>query len=372
LHTPPLILVVDDTPENLEIMTMRLRRHDYEIITAVDGDDALTKTRAYEPDLMLLDVMMPKLDGIAVTRHLKADASLPFIPIILLTAKADTKDIIAGLDAGADDYLTKPVDHGALVARVRSMLRIKELHDEVQRKTEELASLNKTLEARVTAQVAEIERVSRLKRFLAPQLVDMIVSARDEDLLQSHRRDIAVLFCDLRGFTSFAETAEPEEVMTLLRQYHDSLGPLVHRFEGTLDHFAGDGLMVFFNDPIPCHDAAQRAVRLALEMHRAVACLSDDWRRRGHQIGFGVGIAQGFASLGQIGFEGCVVYSAIGTVANIAARLCAEAESGQTLVTTRVAAAVAEFAETESKGSVQLKGLSRSTEVCNVMRLKQT
>ena len=372
MHTPPRILVVDDTPENLEIMTMRLQRHGYDIVTAVDGEDALDKVRAMQPDLVLLDIMMPKLDGIALTKRLKADTSLPFIPIVLLTAKADANDVVAGLDAGGDDYLTKPVDHGPLVARVRSMLRIKELHDEVQKKTQELAALNCTLEARVATQVEEIERVSRLKRFLAPQLAEMIVSSRDEGILQSHRRDIAVLFCDLRGFTAFAETAEPEEVMGLLREYHDILGPLVHRYEGTLDHFQGDGLMVFFNDPLPCPDPAQRAVQLALSMHEVVASFAEDWRRRGRQIGFGAGIAQGFATLGQVGFEGCVVYSAIGTVTNVAARLSAEAKSGQTLVTARVAAAVTNMVEAESLGSMMLKGLSRPTDVCNIVRLKKT
>ena len=290
----------------------------------------------------------------------------------MLTAKADSKDVITGLDAGADDYLTKPVEHGALLARVRSMLRIKELHDEVQKKTEELAEWNSTLEARVAAQVAEIERVSRFKRFLAPQLAEMIVSSQGDSMLQSHRRDIAVLFCDLRGFTAFAEVAEPEEVMGLLREYHDALGPLVHRFEGTLDHFAGDGLMVFFNDPVSCPDPAQRAVRLALKMHETVASLAEGWRKRGHQLGFGVGIAQGYATLGQIGFEGCVVYSAIGTVTNIAARLCAEAKSGQTLVTARVAAAMEDLAEAQSMGNVLLKGLSRPIDVCNITSLRQS
>jgi class 3 adenylate cyclase len=371
LHTPPRILVVDDTPENLEIITMRLQAHGYDIVTAVDGEDALDKVTASTPDLVLLDIMMPKLDGIAVTKRLKADQSLPFIPIVLLTAKADSKDIVVGLDAGGDDYLTKPVDHGQLMARVRAMLRIKELHDEVQKKTQELASLNSTLEARVAEQVTEIERVSRLKRFLSPQVADMIVSSRDEVVLQNHRRDIAVLFCDVRGFTSFAETAEPEEVMGLLREYHDALGPLVHRYEGTLDHFQGDGLMVFFNDPLPCPDPAERAVRLALDMHEAVAVLAADWRRRGRQIGFGVGIAQGFATLGQVGFESCVVYTAIGTVANVAARLAAEAKNGQTLVSARVATAVESIVESESLGSMMLKGLSRPTDVCNIVRLKQ-
>ncbi len=364
--------MVDDTPENLEIVTMRLAHYGYEIKTAVDGEDALKKTTAFNPDLILLDVMMPKLDGIEVTRRLKADTSLPFIPIILLTAKADLKDVIAGLDAGGDDYLTKPVDHGALMARVRSMLRIKELHDEVQNQRQELASWNTTLETRVAAQVAEIGRISRLKRFLPPQLAEMIVSSQDEAILQSHRRDVAVLFCDLRGFTAFAESAEPEEVMGLLREYHAVIGPLVHRLEGTLDHFAGDGLMVFFNDPVQCSDPAQRAVRLALDMHASVATLAEGWRKRGRNIGFGAGIAQGFATLGEIGFEGCVVYSAIGTVPNVAARLSAEAKNGQTLVTARVAAAAANLAETQPMGEILLKGLSRPTEVFNIIRSQPT
>ncbi len=370
MHTPPRILVVDDTPENLEIMTMRLQSHGYDIVTAVDGEDALDKVNAHAPDLVLLDIMMPKLDGIAVTKRLKADASLPFIPIVLLTAKAGAEDIVAGLDAGGDDYLTKPVNHGGLMARVRSMLRIKELHDEVQKKTQELAAMNNSLEARVAEQVEELERISRLKRFLSPQVADMIVSSRDEAVLQNHRRDIAVLFCDVRGFTSFAETAEPEEVMGLLREYHEALGPLVRRYEGTLGNFQGDGLMVFFNDPLPCPDPAQRAVLLALDMQEAVAALAEDWRKRGRQIGFGVGIAHGFATLGQIGFESCVVYTAIGTVANVAARLSGEAKNGQTLVTARVAAAVESMVEAESLGSMMLKGLSRPTDVCNIVRLK--
>jgi adenylate cyclase len=370
LRDPPLILVVDDTPENLEIVRLRLESQSYAVATAVDGEDALEKTASLRPDLILLDIMMPKLDGIAVTRRLKADASLPFIPIILLTAKADTKDVVAGLEAGGDDYLTKPVDHGSLIARVRSMLRIKALHDQVQQQAAELASWNRTLEERVATQLAEIERVGRLKRFLAPQLADLIVSSGDERFLDSHRRDIAVLLCDLRGFTAFAETGEPEEVMALLGDYHRALGPLIHRFEGTLDRFTGDGLLVFFNDPLPCPDPAARAVRLAVAMRGAVGKLAADWRKQGREIGFGVGIAQGFATLGRIGFEGRFDYTAIGTTINLAARLCGEAKDGEILVTARVAAAVESFAEMAGMGDVTLKGLSRPTVVSRVVDLK--
>jgi adenylate cyclase len=367
MRDPPLILVVDDMPENLDIVQMRLEQHRYAIATAVDGEESLEKAGALRPDLILLDIMMPKLDGIAVTRRLKADAALPFIPIILLTAKADAKDVIAGLEAGADDYLTKPVDHASLLARVRAMLRIKALHDKVQEQATELASWNKTLEARVAAQLGEIERNSRLKRFLAPQLVDRIVA--DERLLDNHRRDIAVLFCDLRGFTAFAESGEPEEVMALLHDYHSALGPLIHASEGTLERFTGDGLMVFFNDPLPCPDPAERAVRLAVAMREAIAAQAVGWRKRGYHIGFGVGIAQGYATIGCVGFEGRFDYSAIGTVTNLAARLCTEAKDGEILVSARVATAVEHFAELRSLGELALKGLSRPIDVSNVVAL---
>lgn len=369
MHDPPRILVVDDNEANLDIAKMRLESQGYEVITAEDGEAALVRVAEMAPDLLLLDIMMPKLDGIEVTRRLKADPALPFIPVILLTAKADSKDVVAGLDAGGDDYLIKPFDHAALVARVRSMLRIKALHDRVQEQATELDAWNKQLEERVAAQVREIERIGRLKRFLAPQIAEMIISSGDESILESHRRDIVVLFCDMRGFTAFAETAEPEDVMAVLREYHAALGPLTHRHEGTLDRFAGDGLMVLFNDPVPCSDPAVRAVRLAVAMREAVAALSLRWARRGHRIGFGVGIAQGYATIGRIGFEGRFDYSAIGTVANLAARLSGEAQDGQILVSERVAAAVEEIAALEPIGEVQLKGLARPVAARNVHRL---
>jgi class 3 adenylate cyclase len=248
--------------------------------------------------------------------------------------------------------------------------RLEAAHAELRAQSAELARWNRTLEERVAAQVGELERMSRLKRFLAPALAELIVSSGDESILESHRRDIAALFCDLRGFTAFAESAEPEEVLELLRGYHATLVPLIQSFEGTLDRFAGDGLMVFFNDPLPCPNPAERAVRLAVAMREAVAALAAGWRRRGHQIGFGVGVAQGFATLGQIGFEDRFDYSAIGTVVNTAARLSDAAADGQILVTSRVAGAVGDFAELGDIGSLAIKGLSRSLVVSNVVALK--
>jgi class 3 adenylate cyclase len=376
MREPPLILVVDDVPDNVEILQMRLENQGYEVVTAGDGVEALEKARELQPDLILLDVMMPKMDGIETVKRLKADASLPFIPVILVTAKADASDVIAGLESGGDDYLTKPVDHAALSARVRAMLRIKSLHDTVQAQAQrleeqaaELAAWNRTLEARVAAQIGEIERIGRLKRFLAPQIAQTIVSSGGEAILESHRRDIVVLFCDMRGFTAFSEIAEPEDVMVVLREYHGALGPLVHHYEGTLDRFTGDGMLVIFNDPVPCPDAALRAVRLAVDMRDAATSLAHSWTSRGHEIGFGVGIAQGYATLGRIGFEGRFDYTAMGTVTNVAARLCAEAKDGQILVTQRVAAAIDKIAELQHLGDIAFKGLSRPIAVLNVSGL---
>src|SRR5215212_9314303 len=243
MRDPPLILTVDDMPENLEILRMRLETQGYEVVEACDGDEGFEKAKELKPDLILLDIMMPKRDGISVVRDLKADPDLRAIPVILVTAKADTKDVVLGLDAGGDDYLTKPFEHSALMARVRSMLRQKALHDTVQEQAKQLAEWNTALEARVAAQVAEIERMGRLRRFLSPQVAEM-VTASGEQVLESHRREVTVVFCDLRGFTSFAETSEPEEVMGVLRDYHACLGRLITLHEGTLERFVGDGLLV--------------------------------------------------------------------------------------------------------------------------------
>ena len=363
MRDPARILVVDDVADNVEILRMRLSSLGYEVVVAEDGEQALARVRDDLPDLVLLDIMMPKIDGLEVVRRMKADTSLPFIPVILVTAKATPKDVVAGRDAGGDDYLTKPIEHGALVARVRAMLRIKALHDEVQ-------ALNKDLEAKVAAQVGELERVGRLRRFLAPQLAQAIVSAGDENILGNHRREIVALFCDLRGFTAFSETSEPEDIMQLLAEYHGALGPLIRTYEGTLDRFTGDGMMVFFNDPLPCPDAPERASKLALEMRDAVASLSETWRKRGHRLGFGIGMAQGYATLGRIGFEDRFDYTAIGAVINLAARLCAEAEDGQVLVSGRLAAAAEAVAEIEELGERQLKGMARPVGVSCLRTLK--
>lgn len=369
MNSPPRILIVDDNETNRDILATRLAPQGYELLQAADGEQALAVARETLPDLILLDVMMPKIDGIEVCRQLKADKSLPFMPIILVTAKADSKDVVSGLDAGADEYLTKPVDQAALTARVRSVLRLKALHDQVQAQAADLATWNRTLEQRVNDQVAEIERVGRLKRFLAPQIAK-IISAGDEKLLDSHRREVTVMFGDLRGFTAFSETAEPEEVMTVLREYHSDLGALVQNFEGTLERFVGDGLMVLFNDPLPCPDPSLRAVRMAVEMRDRMTGLTDKWRKYGHELGFGVGIAHGYATLGCIGFEGQFAYTAIGSVANLAARLCGEASTGQILIDGKVHVAIEAHIEAEPLGELPLKGFHRAVRAFNVRSVR--
>jgi len=369
MHNPPRILIVDDNDTNRDILQSRLELHGYDLKQAADGEEALAAIKEHLPDLVLLDVMMPKLDGIEVCKRVRADNTLPFIPIILCTAKADSKDVVAGLEAGADEYLTKPIDQTALVARVKSVLRLKGLHDQVSAQATELATLNKGLEQRVAEQLGEIERMSKLRRFLPPQVADLIVASGSEKELESHRREITALFCDLRGFTGFSESADPEDVMTLLRQYHEAVGTIIHKHGGTLERYAGDGVMVIFNDPVQVPNPALAAVKMALEMRVGLTALCNRWRRLGHEIGFGIGISHGYATLGTIGFEGRFDYAAIGTVSNVASRLCDEAASGQILIAPRVFMAIEEHVTVEPAGQFELKGIRRPIEVYNVVEL---
>lgn len=359
MRTPARILIVDDNPTNVKVLQTRLAAEGYEVITAADGDEGLAKAQQQTPDLILLDVMMPKLDGFEVCRRLRGDPTFPFTPIIMVTAMADSRDVIAGLEAGGDEYLTKPVDHAALAARVRSMLRIKRLHDTVEALAAEVKEWNVSLERRVAEQIAELERVGRLRRFFSPQLANLIVSGGAEDPLKSHRREITVVYLDLRGFTAFAEVAEPEEVMGVLREFHQVAGKLVLEYEGTLEHFTGDGMTVLFNDPVPIPNPAERAVRMALAIRERVGRMSDDWSKRGYELSLGIGIAQGFATIGAIGFEGRLDYSAIGTVTNLASRLCGEAAGDEILISQRVLAGVENFIDVEPQQVLNLKGFHR-------------
>jgi len=362
MNNPARILIVDDNAANREILIKRLQPQGYEFLQAADGEEALAIATRSIPDLILLDVGMPKLDGFEVCRRLRSDPALPLMPVILVTARATSEDLITGLDAGADEYLTKPVDHAALVARVRSILRVKAVHAQLQ-------DSNRALERRVNEQLDELNSLNRLKAFLSPQIAKLVMSSGAEKLLQTHRREITAMFCDLRGFTAFAEVAQPEDIVAVLQEYYCVLGELIDRFEGTLQHFAGDGLFVIFNDPLPCSDPSVRAVCMAVEMRSRISALAQKWHRYDHELGFGIGIAAGHATLGNVGYRGRFHYSASGTVVNLAARLCEKAADGQILTDGRVQLAIESIANTELLGDLELKGFHRSMHVFNVREL---
>ena len=364
----PLVLTVDDLPANVRLLDAVLSPRGYRVLGAGSGPEALALVAEHRPDLVLLDIVMPEMDGYEVCRRLRQDPATAFLPVVMITASGDQERLLA-IEAGADDFVAKPFDQAELVARVRSLLRIKRYHDTIEGQAAELAEWNHTLSQRVQEQVEQLERMGRLRRFLSPQLADLVVSSGDESFLDSHRRDITVVFCDLRAFTAFAETSEPEEVMGVLDDYYQALGDLVTRFEGTLERFTGDGLMVFFNDPLPCEDAPLRAVRMAVAMRNRVEGLAKDWKRHGHDLALGVGVAQGYATLGRVGFEGRSDYTAIGNCTNLAARLCAEARPWQILLSPRVHAAVEEFVTSEPVGELTLRGFSRPVATFNVLGL---
>jgi adenylate cyclase len=365
---PVTVLAVDDQPANLRLLDAHLSPRGYRVLTASSGADALALLQTEDVDLALLDIVMPGMDGYELCRRIRSTPATEFLPVVMITASG-SEQRLAALEAGADDFVVKPFDKGELLARVASLARIKRYHDTIRQQADELAEWNAKLESRVARQVEELERTNRLRRFLSPQLADLVVS--DENLLQSHRREIVVVFTDLRNFTPFAERSEPEEVMGVLAEYHRAIGSLVCTYEATLERFTGDGIMVFFNDPIPCDDAAERAVRMALELRDAVKVLSAQWFRRGHDLPVGIGIAQGFATLGRIGFEGRFDYAAIGSVTNLAARLCSDAGPWQVLVTDRVLAATEHVSVSEMVGDMQPKGFSRSVRVHNITALKK-
>ena len=365
-----MILVVDDNEDNRDMLARRLKRQDYEVLTAAGGSAALAALAGTPVDLVLLDVMMPDLDGYAVLKRLKADRALRDIPVLMISALDELDSVVRCIQLGAEDYLGKPFDPVLLQARIGACLEKKRLHDQEARHRRELAELNQTLERRVAEQVAQLEHLGRLKRFFSPQLAELIVAGGTDDPLKTHRREVTVVFVDLRGFTAFAETAEPEEVMGVLREYHAEMGRLILEHEGTLERFTGDGMMIFFNDPVPVPNPAERAIRMAVAMRERVSDLSAGWRKRGYDLALGVGIAQGYATIGAIGFEGRWDYGAIGTVTNLAARLCGEAKGGQVLVTSRVAGALEDLITCEEVGTLALKGFLKPVPTFSVLGLR--
>jgi len=357
------ILVVDDTPHNVKLLADILGAKGYAVSTAVNGEEALKKVASEPSDLILLDIMMPGLSGYDVCNRLRADPATALLPIVLCTSLDPGQERVKGIEAGADDFLTKPINQAELFARVKSLLRIKTLQDEVKQ-------WNETLETRVQEQVAQLERFGRLKGFFSPQLAEAIINGGGEELLKTHRREISVVFIDLRGFTSFTDRAEPEEVMELLRAYHADMGRIVLEHGGTLERFAGDAIMVFFNDPVPMEKPAENAVRMALAMRDAFPPISETWRKRGYELGLGCGVAQGYATLGAIGFEGRWDYAAIGNVTNLAARLCSEAAGGQVLVDRKIMAKLDGLVDADAIGPLQLKGIAQPVPAFSVTDFK--
>jgi adenylate cyclase len=371
----PALLVVDDNEDNRLTLSLQLNGQGYDNITiATNGQEALSVLSSKPFELVLLDIMMPDLNGYEVLARMRSSPELRNIPVIMISAIGELDSVVHCIELGAEDYLPKPFEPTLLRARVRASLERKWLHDQVvaqaadlAAQAAELATWNKTLEQRLADQLAEIERMGKLRRFLSPQIADLIVASGMEKQLQSHRREITALFCDLRGFTGFSETSDPEDVVMLLRDYHAAIGQIIIKYSATLEHFAGDGVMVFLNDPVPIDKPELKAVRMALEMRDAIGTLTEKWRRLGHDIGFGIGISHGFATLGTIGFEGRFDYAAIGTVSNIASRLCDEAKPGQILISPRVLMAVEDSMKVQPVGELTLKGIRRPMTAYNVV-----
>lgn len=359
MNVAPKILVVDDTPQNVKLLADLLAVKGYAVATAANGEEALAKMVSERPDLVLLDIMMPGLSGYDVCRRIRENPATALLPVVLCTSLDPQQERVNGIKAGADDFLSKPISQPELFARVKSLLRVKSLQDEVKRQADELRDWNAQLEQRVTEQVAQLERLGRLKNFFSPQLAEAIVAGGGEELLKTHRREVTVVFTDLRGFTAFTDSAEPEEVMEMLHAYHAEMGRLIHAHGGTLEHFAGDGMMIIFNDPVPMERPAEHAARMALAMQQEVGPLAERWRKRGFELGLGIGIATGYATLGAIGFEGRWDYAVIGGVANLAARLCGEAQSGEILLERRTLAHLEGVARTEAGGELALKGFAK-------------
>jgi class 3 adenylate cyclase len=344
----PLLLVADDNAD-MRSYIERVLSSQYRIALARDGAEALEQARTLRPDLILTDVMMPRMSGPDLLKAVREEQALRLTPVIFITARAGTEARIESLDAGADDYLAKPFDENELLARVNNLIR-------ARKQQQELAQLQK----------------EKMARFLPSHVADIIISGDGEDFLKGHRTEITVLFVDLRGFTAFSETADPEDVMAVLRDYQAEIGPLITRYCGTLERFTGDGMMIFFNDPLPVPNHAEQAVQMAMAMRGRIADLQVQWRRREIALGLGIGISTGYATLGAIGFEGRNDYAAIGPVTNLAARLCQEAKDGQILVSGRFMKLVEAIVSAELLGDLTLKGFQRPVSIYNITAVSHT
>src|ERR1043165_1135010 len=364
------LLVVDATEMNRDMLCSLLAADGHKTAVAENGRLGMVALETGSYDLVLLDVMMPEMNGYEVLEAMKSSSRFHAIPVIVLSALDEIGSVVRCIELGAEDYLPKPFDPVLLRARIGACLEKKRLRDQELVLRKELEEWNKTLEARVMEQVSQLERLGRLKRVFSPQLAELIVSGDADDPLKTHRRELTVVYIDLRGFTAFAEAAEPEEVMEVLHGYHAAMGKLILEYEGTLEHFAGDGMMIFFNDPVPVANAPERAIRMALAMRQRVAGMMAKWSKAGYDLALGIGIAQGYATIGSIGFEGRWDYGAIGTVTNLAARLCGEAKAGQIIISKRFLATVEDIVESEAVGELTLKGFHRPVTAYNILHPK--
>jgi DNA-binding response OmpR family regulator len=367
---PHKILVVDDTPGNVKLLTDLLTIKGYEVATAESGHEALARIEADCPDLVLLDVMMPGMNGYEVCQKIRQNPATEILPVVMVTALDPAQERTKGIEAGADDFLGKPVNQQELLARVRSLLRVKEYYDTIQDQKAQLAEWNKKLESRIEEQVAKLDKMGRLKGFLSPHLAEMVMAGEAADPLKPHRSAVTVVYIDLRGFTAFSQVSEPEEIMTVLNEYHAEMGALIQKFDGTIENFIGDGIMVIFNDPVPVPNPTELAIRMVIAMRKEMAKLKIIWQKRGYDLDCGYGIAHGYATIGAIGFGSRWHYSTIGTVANLASRLCDETKGPQIVINQKTLSHIEDIVETEPLGLLDLKGFSKPINSFNVIRLK--
>jgi adenylate cyclase len=370
MDKPVRLLVVDDTPQNGRLLEAMLSPHGYSVAVAYSGGEGLEKVRTERPDLVLLDILMPDMSGYDVCRRLREDPATRLLPVVMLTSSGD-QDKVDAIEAGADDFIARPLNPQELLSRVRSLLRIKEYHDTIQAQAAELAEWNRTLEQRVQSQLAQLEGLDRLRRFFSPPVAEVVLSGGGQ-MLEPHRREVTIVFCDLRGYTAFSSTAEPEDVMGTLNQFYEAVGDLILRFDATLEQFAGDSVMTIFNDPMPCPNHTAAATRMAVEVRERMKGLTHAWHLKGYDLDVGIGIAEGYATLGRVGFEGRFDYRATGTVVNLASRLCSHALGGQILLAPRAYACVSDLIDAEAVGPLQLKGFHEPVQAYNVTSLKES
>ncbi len=359
------VLVVDDDPVSRRILTHLLTQEGHDLTLAENGARAVEALSERSFDLVVLDIRMPELDGYEVCRRIRHNPITQALPVIMITAEGAEK--LPALEAGADDFLTKPFDREELLARVRSLLRIKRYHDTIEAQRSELEAWTRTLEERVRDQVREIERLSTLRRFLAPQVANLLLSSDDREFLKPHRRLVVVCFADLRRFTAFTESIEPEELIRVLDEFYGAVGAVIAESHATVGYLGGDSVMAYLNDPLPCPEPEKDGATMALKIRTAMSPVIARWRRLGYDMDVGIGLASGYATLGVAGFEGRFEYSPLGTVVNLAARLCGEAAPGQILLSRRLCAAIEEDFETEPLGDVPLNGFHRPVPIASLV-----